>query len=163
MREMGAMAQESSQGVNPRIELRCRIDSSMLGPLRDFVSNIARHLGFCDRQVGEIEICVDEACANALEHGYLKVFGREDSGEGHDLSIEIFYLNGELTVRVIDYGQGSQDSTHPRVRDLKEYVERDGEKYRGLGLFLIYKFMDRVDVRTGPGQGTTVEMTKIRK
>jgi anti-sigma regulatory factor (Ser/Thr protein kinase) len=160
---MPAMVSESSYGVNPRIELRCRIDGSMLGPLREFVSNIARHLGFADREVGEIEICVDEACANALEHGYLRVFGHEDPAEGRDLSLEIFFQDGELTVRVIDYGCGSQSRAHPRVHDLKEYVERDGERYRGLGLFLIHKFMDRVDVRTGPGQGTTVEMTKIRR
>jgi anti-sigma regulatory factor (Ser/Thr protein kinase) len=44
---------------------------------------------------------------------------------------------------------------------VEEYADPDREEYRGLGLYMIHKFMDRVDVQTAPGKGTTVEMTKI--
>ena len=147
----------------PQIELSCRISTSMLSLLRDFVCCVARHMGFSDRQVGEIEICVDEACANAVEHAY-------EHGETHDVDggdravrIEIAFAGDELTIRICDSGSGSEEPLSPRITDLAEYADPQRPDYRGLGLYMIYRFMDRVAVRSTPGLGTVVEMTKIRK
>ncbi len=158
------MADEAAKRQrDPQIELRCTIDPSMLGPLRAFVCSVARELGFTDQQVSEIEICVDEACANAMEHAYVKGgFEREFPNATHDLCIEMQYHGDELTVRIIDHGCGTGADELARIRKIEDYLERDREQYRGLGLYLIRQFMDRVDVRSAPGQGTTVEMTKIR-
>ena len=159
------MAQEAAgKGRNPQIELKCVVDSSMLGPLRTFVCSVARELGFTDAQVGEIEICVDEACANALEHAYDTGFEREFPNAERDLCLEMQFQGDELTVRIIDHGcGGGEEGIHPRIRKIEDYLERDREKYRGLGLYLIHQLMDRVDVRSAPGRGTTVEMTKFRR
>lgn len=148
---------------SPHFELKCRVDSTMLRPLREFVSNVARTLGFSEKQVGEIEICVDEACANAIEHAYPKTFEREFANGGRDLCIEVQYKDDELVVRVRDYGCGASEEMKSRLRDLNDYLASDQERYRGLGLYLMHKFMDRVTVQSSPGQGTTVEMTKVRK
>ncbi len=150
-------------GPNPEIELHCRMDGSMLGPLRDFVCSIARQLGFNEKQVGEIEICVDEACANALEHAYHGGYTREFPCTEKNLKVDIAFDAEQLTVRVIDFGCGSEKELKARIRDLEEYINAERQSYRGLGLFLIKKYMDRVDVRTAPGLGTTVEMIKIRR
>jgi serine/threonine-protein kinase RsbW len=147
----------------PQIELSCRISTSMLSLLRDFVCCAARHMGFSDRQVGEIEICVDEACANAVEHAY---DGREcHAADGGDraVRIEIAFAGDELTIRICDTGTGSEEPLSPRIADLAEYADPQRPDYRGLGLYMIYRFMDRVAVHSTPGRGTVVEMTKVRK
>lgn len=144
-------------------ELKCCVDGSMLKPLREFVSNVARTLGYAETQVAEVEICVDEACANAMEHAYAKSFEREFPTDARDLAIEITYTGNEMTVRVIDYGCGEEGGSHPKLRDLDEYLGEREERFRGLGMYLMHKFMDRVTVKSAPGKGTTVEMTKIRK
>lgn len=149
----------------PQMELRCRVNSAMLGMLRDFVSSVARHLGFPEEQVAQIEICVDEACANAMEHAYAKSFEVEGHDrESHVLVVELIFNGGdELTVRVTDHGCGTAPGIDAKMQSLEEYLDSARDRYRGLGFHLMRKFMDRVNVRSQPGRGTTVEMTKYRR
>lgn len=149
----------------PQIELRCRLDKAMLMPLREFVCNVAHVLGFSDQQVNELEICVDEACANAIEHAYPpeRVCGQSLQHDSEHLRIEILFSEDELTVRVIDFGSGADSGLNPRFQKLEEYLDPARENYRGLGLYMVHKFMDEVQVKSSPGQGTTVEMKKIRR
>lgn len=149
----------------PHIEMRVRVNMAMLGLLREFVTSVARHLGFPEDQTAQIEMCVDEACANAIEHAYRKSFDApEDPDHPHELvAVEIFFSGEELTIRVVDNGLGAESGAESRMRDLEQYIDANRESYRGLGFHLINQFMDRVDVRTAPGLGTTVEMTKFRR
>ncbi len=150
---------------DPQMELRCRVDSAMLGPLRDFVSSVARQLDFPEAEVAQIEICVDEACANAMEHAYVKAFeieGRDKAS--HVLVVELLYNGGEeFTIRVTDHGCGTVDGIDGKMQDLEHYLDVSREQFRGLGFHLMRKFMDRVNVKSAPGEGTTVEMTKFRR
>lgn len=150
--------QPTRQESKPQFELKCHVDSSMLSLLREFVCCVSRHLGFCDEQISEIEISVDEACANAIEHAYSREFEN-----GQDLTVEITYSDDELTIRVSDHGKGSHAGLDRRIQQLEEYLDSERDKYRGLGFLLMQKFMDKVNVHSQPGYGTTVEMTKIRK
>lgn len=150
---------------DPQMELRCRVDSAMLGMLREFVSSVARHLDFPEEQIAQIEICVDEACANAMEHAYAKSFEVEGRDKQfHVLIVELLFNGGdEFTVRVTDHGCGAQPGIDAKMQSLEEYLDASREKFRGLGFHLMRKFMDRVNVKSLPGQGTTVEMTKFRR
>ena len=141
------------------IQLRCRINATMLRLLREVITSIATHFGFSEEQCSEIEMCVDEACANALEHAY----GDEQSEAEKLVCIETLYDGQALTVRVSDTGSGLQKAMKIPIQDLELYTQPGREQYRGLGFYLMHKFMDHVNVRTAPGEGTTVEMTKIRK
>ncbi len=147
----------------PQIELVCRISTSMLSLLRGLVCCVAREMGFSDQQVGEIEICVDEACANAAEHAYTGEKGELFAAVERSVRIEIIFAGDELTFRISDLGSGSEQPLGPRIADLVEYADPGRPDYRGLGLYMIYRFMDRVAVHSSPGHGTVVEMTKIRK
>lgn len=150
---------------DPQMELRCRVDSAMLGPLREFVSSVARHLDFPEEQIAQIEICVDEACANAMEHAYSKCFEVEGKDKSaHVLIVELLFNgNQEFTIRVTDHGCGTAPGIDEKMQSLEEYLDAARDRYRGLGFHLMRKFMDRVNVKSSPGQGTTVEMTKYRR
>jgi len=156
------MTQDRPAATQPRIEMCCHIDSSMLGLLRGFVSMLATHLGFSEEETNQIEICVDEACANALEHAYRPQGATNYVDKPKELFIEIFFQDRELTIRVIDHGCGFSDA-QSRISSVEEYSAPDRESYRGLGLYMIRKFMDRFEIRSEPGRGTTVEMTKVRR
>lgn len=150
------------------IELRCRVDVTMLRLLRELVSSVSSHLGFSEQQCGEIEMCVDEACANAIEHAYKAVQEHPTAApppqpSEERICIEVYFDGEALTVRVIDTGQGLSKVLEQPLATLDNYLESGRERYRGLGFYLMNKFMDRVDVHTKPGGGTTVEMTKILK
>ncbi len=148
--------------LKPHMEMRCRVDSTLLGLLRDFVASVARHLAFSDQQVAEIEISVDEACANAMEHAYDQTPDENTMAEmGHEVQVELYLWPDRLTIRVSDSGTGRPDLNHPMSMDA--YLDINRIKFRGLGMVLMHKFMDEVAVHATPGQGTIVEMTKLKK
>jgi anti-sigma regulatory factor (Ser/Thr protein kinase) len=132
----------------------------MLQLLRDFVTAVARHCCFSDEEIAQIEICVDEACANVMEHAYKA--GDVRTFERQDIVVEVVFEENELTVRVIDHGKGTNPEAVNRIERLEQYLQGEEQRLRGLGLFLIHQYMDRVDIKSTPGRGTTVEMTKKR-
>ena len=136
------------------MELRCRVDPSLLGLLRDFVCGVVRHLRFSEQEVAEIEISVDEACANAMEHAYQQPGDSPD----HDVQVELYLSPDKLVIRISDSGAGRPDFNHPM--DMESYLDINREKFRGLGLVLMRKFMDEVQIFAQPNHGTVVEMTK---
>jgi len=150
------MAQADTSRGKPHMELRCQVDSSLLGLLRDFVCSVARHLGFTEQEIAEIEISVDEACANAMEHAY--DCPTEDGC--NDVQVELYLSPDRMTIRISDSGTGQPDLDHPMSMD--SYLDINREKFRGLGLVLMRKFMDDVQIRATPGKGTVVEMTKLK-
>lgn len=151
------MTQPDLSHDKPHMELRCRVDSSLLQLLRDFVCNLARHLGFSEQEIAEIEISVDEACANAMEHAYESTA----PGDAREVLVELYISGDSLKIRISDSGSGEPNLDHPMSMDA--YLDINREKFRGLGLVLMRKFMDEVDIRGLPGKGTVVEMTKKRR
>jgi serine/threonine-protein kinase RsbW len=149
-----------SKTMEPHLEIRCRVDSSMLQLLRDFVTAVARHCSFSEEEISQIEICVDEACANVMEHAYKG--GDVRTFERQDIVVEVVFEEDELTVRVIDHGMGTNPDAVHRIEKLEQYLQGEEQRLRGLGFYLIHQYMDRVDIRSVPGHGTTVEMTKKR-
>jgi serine/threonine-protein kinase RsbW len=150
------MGQPDISHEKPHMELRCRVDPTLLGLLRDFVCSVARHLGFSEQEVAEIEISVDEACANAMEHAY-----EAGDASSKDVQVELYLSADRMTIRISDSGTGEPDLDHPMSMDT--YLDINREKFRGLGLVLMRKFMDEVQISATPGKGTVVEMTKLRR
>ena len=149
--------------IRPQIELKCHVDCSMLGILREFVCCVARHFGFTEEQIAEIEISVDEACANAMEHAYptLNSCKTPDPDCVADVLLEITFSDDAMIVRIVDFGSGTSAVQQPE-NTLESYLKPEQDNFRGLGLLLIKKFMDKVDIQSAPGHGTTVQMTKFR-
>lgn len=151
------MVETETTREKPHLELRCRVDSTLLSLLRDFVCSVARHLGFTEQEIAEIEISVDEACANAMEHAYSAGL----SSENNDVQVELYLSPDRLIIRISDSGEGTPEMDLSMSMD--SYLDINREKFRGLGMVLMRKFMDEVHVHTTPGKGTVVEMTKLKR
>ena len=100
-------------------------------------------------ELTDIKTAVSEAVTNCIVHGYAEQIGR--------IYIEArLYEGGRLCVKIRDKGCG--------IADIKQAMEplytTGGEERGGLGFTVMESFMDKVKVRSKPGQGTTVVMEK---
>lgn len=138
-------------------------DANYLHLIRDFVTAIARKMGFPERRVGEIEIAVDEACANIIEHGYRNAPAEQllvarNSGAGaKDLHLRVSVCRDRIEVRILDQGPDFAPANADNA-GLAEFIA-SGRK-RGIGTYIIRNFMDEVRHAYHPGQGNELTLIK---
>ena len=101
-------------------------------------------------ELADIRTAVSEAVTNSIVHGY-----RSQKGDV-ELHIKIL-ADREVYIRVKDRGCGIPDieqAMQPLYTTAKE------EERAGLGFAVMQSFMDRLQVRSKPNEGTTVIMRK---
>jgi anti-sigma regulatory factor (Ser/Thr protein kinase) len=111
-------------------------ETCSLALVRKIVTHLASSAGFPEIEVDKIEIAVDEACTNAMEHAY-----RAMSPKPH-VEIHINVSEGHFTVDVIDRGN-TFDFAAYNPPTFPEHWNRGNT--RGLGLYLIKQFMDEIN------------------
>jgi anti-sigma regulatory factor (Ser/Thr protein kinase) len=120
-----------------------------------FITRAARDAGLNEDEVFHVEMAVDEACSNIVEHAYATQAGNINLTCTSPAS-------GQFEVVIRDSGQPfdpaevppPQVDTPPDVDDLNE---------GGLGLYFMRKLMDEVHFEFVPGQGNTLTMIKRAK
>ena len=93
---------------------------------------------------------VSEAVTNAVVHGY--------GPDGGVVTLSAYIRGDTLHISVSDKGRGIEDvekAMQPFYTTAPEY-ERSG-----MGFSVMESFMDSVRVKSVPGKGTTVKMSKI--
>jgi serine/threonine-protein kinase RsbW len=140
--------------IERKFALKVPSSTANLALIREFVTSIGRQARMSDEDISQLELAVDEACANVIEHAY-----------GHDISKEVIiraiFDEDEVRISVIDTGHGF-DPEKLNTETLKELVSR--RKSGGLGIRLIKSLMDEVSYEIIPGQKNELHMTKkIRK
>lgn len=116
------------------------------------VSDCAREAGLDQSEIYAVQLAVDEASTNIIEHGY----GQECPSR-IDITCEI--LENGLKVVIYDDAEPFDLDSVPEP-DLN--VSLDEVKPRGLGIFLMRKMMDEVHYETTPNKGNTLTMIKYR-
>ena len=140
--------------IERKFTLQVPSSTENLALIREFVTTVGRQAQLEEADISNLELAVDEACANVIEHAY-----------GHDTTKEVIvrakYDEEELQISVIDEGRGfdpngvKQDSVEQLIHERKS---------GGLGIRLIKKLMDDVSYEIVPGQKNELHMTKkIRK
>ena len=124
---------------------------SSLAKIGDFVRKIATNAGFESFAIYSIEMAVDEACSNIIEHAY----GGEGKG---NIRCTCDVSDYALTVSLQDTGRSFDPSTikNPNLSD-----NLDDRQAHGLGLFFIRKWMDEVLFESN-GKHNTLTMIKRR-
>lgn len=110
----------------------------------------ARNAGLKDSQIYGVQLAVDEACSNIIEHAY----GGKNSGK---IQVTCEVDEGEL--RVILQDRGVQFNPE-QIPGLKNDTPLSKVKSRGAGLFLIRKMMDEVYFDFSSETGNTLTMVK---
>jgi serine/threonine-protein kinase RsbW len=121
-----------------------------LAKVRDFVVDAAKSAGFSELDTYAIELAVDEACANIIEHAY----GGEGVGE---IQCTCQVNKDRLTIILRDFGKPFDPDSVPEpnltapIEDLQP---------GGAGLYLMRKMMDEVEFKFDPVNGNMLRMVK---
>jgi serine/threonine-protein kinase RsbW len=127
-----------------------RFDS--LDAIRDFAGEAAEAAGLGKDAVYEVQLAVDEACCNIIEHAY--------GGEGQgDIECVCLIQPNRLTVKLHDHGETFDPSCVPQP-DLECALEQ--RQTGGLGLVLMYKLMDEIRFESDDS-GNTLTLVKSRR
>ena len=70
-----------------------------LALIREFVTRVAEQAGLNETEVGQLELAVDEACANVIEHAY-------GDDKTKQVMVRAIFDEDTLRIHVIDTGKG---------------------------------------------------------
>ncbi len=124
-----------------------------LSMIRDFVKSIGTQSGMGDMEVARLEMAVDEACSNVMEHAY-------EADSTKEVSIRATVDESSVQIEVIDTGKGFDPSTVEQLQ-LEELVSK--KRAGGLGMRLMKSFMDEVHYEMMPGVKNELRMVKRLK
>jgi serine/threonine-protein kinase RsbW len=125
-----------------------------LALIREFVNRVGVQAGFNETEVGQLELAVDEACANVIEHAY-------GDDKTKQVMVRAIFDEDNLRIHVIDTGKGF-DPTQVPDQELKDLIAK--RRTGGLGMRLIKTLMDEVHYDIEPGKKNELRMVKkLRK
>lgn len=124
---------------------------SSLAKIASFVETQAESAGLNDQDVYSVQLAVDEACSNIIEHAY--------GGEGlGDIVCTCIAQREGLEIILVDHGKVFNPDRVPPPK-VGAPLEELGS--RGAGVFLMKKLMDKVDFEFDADSGkTTLTMFK---
>ena len=139
--------------IERTFSLQVPSNTENLAMIRDFVSGVGTRAGFSAAEVANLELAVDEACANVIEHAY----GPEITKE---VSIKATVDEDAIQIDVVDTGKGFDPTEISQINLDQLVAER---KSGGLGMRLMKTLMDEVHYEMIPGKKNELRMTKRRK
>jgi serine/threonine-protein kinase RsbW len=140
--------------IEQRFTLLVPSSTQNLALIRDFVTNVGLQAGLGDDDVAKLELAVDEACTNVIEHAH-----RGDLSK--DVVVRATFDERALRIEVVDTGEGFDPAKVPQ-----ENLEQMVAKHRsgGLGLRVMKSLMDEVSYEIVPGDKNRLRMVKkLRK
>jgi len=141
------------ESVERTFQLHVPSSTENLSMIRDFVGGIGQRAGFNEADVAKLELAVDEACANVIEHAY----GSEAT---HEVTVKA-RLDAEcVQIEIVDTGCCFDPRQIEQVT-LDELISK--RKSGGLGMRLIQSLMDEVQYQIIPGQKNELRMVKRLK
>ncbi|MGE5630997.1 MAG: anti-sigma F factor [Caulobacteraceae bacterium] len=119
---------------------------------RSVVAAFVAQLDPTIEELAEVKTAVSEAVTNAIIHGY-------------ECSTGIVEIISRITgntveIEVKDSGKGIADAEQARQ---PLYTSKPELERSGMGFTVMETFMDKVEIDSQPGAGTTIKMTKTLK
>jgi serine/threonine-protein kinase RsbW len=108
-----------------------------LAKLRQFIRDCCARAAIQEEVVFDLTLAVDEACTNIITHGYAGM----DAGS---IILSFWIESDGIRVQITDFGHAFEPADSPKP-DVEAALE--DRELGGLGLFLIYQTMDRIDYR----------------
>lgn len=121
-----------------------------LAKIADFIDQVGREAGFDEDVIFHVQMAVDEACSNIIEHAY----GLEKRG---DIFLHCRCQDGEWVVTLKDHGQAFDPAEVPTP---KLGTDLDEIQAGGLGLYFMHQLMDEVHFTFDRELGNELRMVK---
>jgi serine/threonine-protein kinase RsbW len=126
---------------------------SSLAKIACFVATAADAAGLDERAAYAVQVAVDEACSNIIEHAY----GEQGAG---DIECEYEVTDESLVITLRDQGRPF-DPTVVADPELDALLEE--RPLGGLGVYLMRQMMDSVEHYYEAGAGNVLTLTKHRE
>jgi anti-sigma regulatory factor (Ser/Thr protein kinase) len=139
--------------MSQQYALCVRSQLTNLAQIASFVTNQAQSVGMDDDQVFAIQMAVDEACTNSMEHAYA---GHENG----EVTVCCYAEGDDFVVKITDLGAHFDPDAIPEPDTSLPLEER---AVGGLGVFLMRRLMDSVEFHSPTAAGNEVVMRKHRK
>lgn len=135
-------------------------NGSYLAYIRAIIVDLARKVGFSEDEVAKIEMAVDEACSNVVEHAYAT--DKEWCWQHRDpeIRLDIRTEDGRLVIQINDHGQRFDFANYCPV-DIEHRLKQ--MKPGGFGIFIMRNFMDEVQYSSSNQTGNTLRLVKYLK
>ncbi len=124
-----------------------------LAAIGKFVTQAAEAAGLGACATYDVQMAVDEACSNIIEHAY----GGEERG---DIECTCRINDDGLTVILRDHGRPFDPT---RVPEPNRHANVKECKVGGLGVYFMRQLMDQVHFEFTPDSGNLLTMTKRRE
>jgi serine/threonine-protein kinase RsbW len=132
---------------------------SYLAYIRAIVSDLANKVGFSQEEVAKIQMAVDEACSNVIEHAYAR--DKEWTWQRDpEIRMEVRTEQGRLVIEINDHGQRF-DFANYQPLDLQHRL--DNMHTGGYGILIMRNFMDEVQYLSNNETGNTLRLVKYLK
>jgi serine/threonine-protein kinase RsbW len=123
-----------------------------LDAMRQFVCQAADDVGMNESDSYKVQLAVDEACSNIIEHAC--------GGEcGDEIEITCSAASDRLTIMIRDHGEPFDPDSAP-APDLEADLEN--RPIGGLGIYLMKRLMDDVRYEVLGGAGNVLTLVKYR-
>jgi serine/threonine-protein kinase RsbW len=124
-----------------------------LASISELILKAAQQAGLDSQAAYAVQIAVDEACANIIEHAY--------GGEGIGTIVCTVDPNSSgLTVVIKDTGRPFNPK---HIKKPNIHLPLAKRKEGGLGLYFIHQYMDEVHFESSPDQGNCLTMIKWKE
>lgn len=139
------------KNTKERNEMELLFDSrsSNEGFARVTVAAFMTQLNPTVEEVSDVKTAVSEAVTNAIIHGY--------ENEIHTIRIHCITEGNRIGIRIEDHGRGIENVSQAMEPLFTTKPELDRS---GMGFAFMEAFMDKLEVTSKPGEGTTVYMEK---
>ncbi len=118
-------------------KVNCLRDNLKL--IREFVYQALCELPLSDIEVNQLVLAVDEVCSNLIIHSH-------QCNPDDSIEISIQDENESILFEIIDHSTDGFDFSNYKKPSIKKIVQE--RRKGGIGLMLVNKIMDRVEVKT---------------
>ncbi|MDD4291958.1 MAG: anti-sigma F factor [Clostridia bacterium] len=136
--------------INNSMTMRIKALSVNESFARSAVAAFCVQLNPSIEEIGDIKIAVSEAVTNCIVHAY-------GYGEG-EMSITVELYDNTVAITIQDFGKGIEDVDKAMQ---PFYTSSPEDERSGMGFTVMNAFMDKLEVISESGQGTSVYMEKI--
>ncbi len=156
--ELQEQEQENGNSIEGFVTLHLPCRYSYLRMIRQSVIDMSARSGMSEFKSAQLEMAVDEACANVIEHSYGGEASAANNPNHPGLRINLMQCKDRIMIEIFDRGRGF-DFEEQKIIDPSDYVDND--RQRGLGMYIIRKFIDEVDYEHGTSSGNCLRLTKL--
>lgn len=139
---------DKSEPVEGFVTLHIPSKYGYLRIVRQSVLDTCVRAGLSEFDAAQMEMAVDESCSSVIEHSYGGESALDENAREAGIRINLIQKKDRVIVEICDRGTGF-DFEGFETAQPEQYLDTDDE--RGLGMYIIKKFVDDASyVRGGP-------------